>query len=207
MKLVEVSRMFGAAASLPELPEKQHPSEKPKFKNAGEYIEYNTYEFNGKIVNKLINDVGDLCLWDANLSSLEGCPKVIGGDFYCNNNKLTSLDGCPEEVGRDNHGSFDCSGNQIKDLKDIHLKLKKMDGTLVCGEKIKSHVLGLFLNGCRLLVENDNSDKADGDSPPWVALVNIFLKAIHEDRSNAKEEMYKCQEALIHHGFEPYAHV
>jgi hypothetical protein len=35
-----------------------------------------------------------------NLTSLEGCPKEVGGDFYISDNLLTSLVGCPNEVRR-----------------------------------------------------------------------------------------------------------
>ena len=36
-----------------------------------------------------------------NLTSLEGCPKEVGGSFFCNGCiKLNSLEGCPKEVGR-----------------------------------------------------------------------------------------------------------
>ena len=39
------------------------------------------------------------------LTSLEGCPDYVGGDFVCDwNKRLTSLKGAPKEVG----GSFNC---------------------------------------------------------------------------------------------------
>ena len=68
-----------------------------------------------------------------NLTSLEGCPKWVGGDFschynklldidcgiqmvdgnfYCQNNKITTLKGSPKSVG-----SFYCYKNQITNLK------------------------------------------------------------------------------------------
>jgi Leucine-rich repeat (LRR) protein len=47
-----------------------------------------------------------------NLTSLENCPKTVGGSFYCGHNKLTSLDGATEYVG----GSFYCSYNNLTSL-------------------------------------------------------------------------------------------
>ena len=56
---------------------------------------------------------GDFKCSNNELTSLEGCPVEIGGAFYCSNNKLTSLEYCPVSVG----GLFDCSGNKLVGLK------------------------------------------------------------------------------------------
>ena len=40
---------------------------------------------------------------------MEGSPKSVGGDFYCDNNQLMSLEGAPQSVG----GGFDCHNNQL----------------------------------------------------------------------------------------------
>jgi hypothetical protein len=47
------------------------------------------------------------------LTSLKGCPKIVGGDFNCYNNQLTSLIGSPEKVG----SYFDCHDNKLTSLK------------------------------------------------------------------------------------------
>ena len=83
------------------------------------------------------------------ITSLAGCPKFVGNNFYCSNNKnltnliggpeevkgdyccyycsnLTSLDGAPEEVG----GYFDCNGN--KNLTNLKSGLKKVKGDFYC---------------------------------------------------------------------------
>ena len=46
-----------------------------------------------------------------NLTSLEGCPKVVTKDFNCSKNKLNSLFDCPTDVGE-----LDCSYNVLKTL-------------------------------------------------------------------------------------------
>ena len=48
-----------------------------------------------------------------NLTSLRGCPRVVGSNFDCGDNILTSLKDAPEKVGRD----FDCSYNQLSSLE------------------------------------------------------------------------------------------
>ena len=49
------------------------------------------------------------------LTSLEGSPQSVGGNFDCFNNKLTSLEGSPQIVG----GDFNCYNNQLKDVYGI----------------------------------------------------------------------------------------
>ena len=47
------------------------------------------------------------------LTSLKGCPKIVGKEFYCNDNQLTSLKGCPKSVG----GTFNCDNNKLTSLE------------------------------------------------------------------------------------------
>ena len=50
-----------------------------------------------------------------NLTSLEGSPSTIIGNFDCSKNNLTSLEFAPKEI----KGYFCCKGNrQIKDIKE-----------------------------------------------------------------------------------------
>jgi hypothetical protein len=46
------------------------------------------------------------------LTTLVGCPSEVGGNFYCRHNALVSLKGCPSEVG----GDFSCRYNRLKSL-------------------------------------------------------------------------------------------
>ena len=47
------------------------------------------------------------------LTTLEGSPKYVGGNFNCSSNELTSLSGSPESVG----GHFDCTNNKLITLE------------------------------------------------------------------------------------------
>ena len=62
---------------------------------------------------------------DNQLTSLEGSPKEVGGDFYCGNNQLTSLEGGPQKVG----GYFSCRSNQLTSLKGAP---KEVRGHFIC---------------------------------------------------------------------------
>ncbi len=46
------------------------------------------------------------------LTSLDFCPKEVGGNFNCSWNELTSLEFCPIEIG----GDFNCSWNELISL-------------------------------------------------------------------------------------------
>ena len=48
-----------------------------------------------------------------NLTTLEGCPRWIGGFFYCSRNELTSLEFSPDYVG----DYFNCVQNYLTSLK------------------------------------------------------------------------------------------
>ena len=58
---------------------------------------------------------GDLDIPRQNLTSLEGCPKIINGSFYCSVNNLESLVGGPEKV----KASYFCDNNQLLSLDEI----------------------------------------------------------------------------------------
>ena len=67
-------------------------------------------DFKGIVFGKVD---GDFDCSHNNLTSLEGCPKEVGGHFYFHYNNLTSLEGCPKEVG----GNFGCSRNNLTSLE------------------------------------------------------------------------------------------
>ena len=55
------------------------------------------------------------------LTSLEGAPREVSGDFYCMDNQLTSLKGAPEKVG----WNFYCSYNQLTSLEGAPREVKR----------------------------------------------------------------------------------
>lgn len=179
-----------------------------RFKTAGEYLKYNVLEgplaTKRRTNNNLINAEGDLCLWEAGLESLEGCPPKTEGDFYCNSNHLTSLKGCPSVIGTMNGGGeFDMTNNQITNLHDVHKLVKKMGSTFALGRNpIKSHVLGLLLIDGLMQINTGEDGGADYPAltPEWVNILNNYLP-----NKKGMESVYDCQTALIEAGLEEYA--
>ena len=58
------------------------------------------------------------CSTNFKLTSLKGCPEKVYGNFNCLNTSLTSLEGCPKEVG----GDFTCNGRIIKKYTKDEIK-------------------------------------------------------------------------------------
>ena len=74
---------------------------------------------------------GDFDCSENYLTSLKGAPKTVRGGFYCTSNKLTSLKGAPKTVGVD----FDCSRNKLTSLEGAP---EKVGGDFYCyGNKRK----------------------------------------------------------------------
>jgi len=59
------------------------------------------------------------------LATLEGSPREVGGYFYCSYNQLTTLEGGPREVG----GDFFCDDNQLITLEGSP---KEVGGDFFC---------------------------------------------------------------------------
>jgi len=98
-----------------------------------EYIDRDNYE---EYIGKTVKVIGDVKLFNLNLTklpinftevrgnfncsdnkltSLVGAPTKVGMDFYCSYNELTTLEGAPKEVGRD----FYCLNNPLKLTKGL----------------------------------------------------------------------------------------
>lgn len=69
------------------------------------------------------------------LTSLEGCPKTVNGDFFCSKNNLVSLFEGPTEVGH-----FDCSFNQLKNLSYAP---KEVKGNFNCSNNEITSIKGM----------------------------------------------------------------
>jgi hypothetical protein len=88
---------------------------------------------------------GDFRCHNKQLTSLEGCTKVVKGYFSCSGNKLQSLQYCPEVV----KGDFLCSGNNLESLQYCP---PIINGYFRCGDnKLQS------LQYCPQIVEGDFS--------------------------------------------------
>ena len=63
---------------------------------------------------------GNLEVDNCGITSLEGCPSLVKGDFSCTDNKLKSLKFCPPTV----EGNFYCSNNNLTTLENGPTRVK-----------------------------------------------------------------------------------
>lgn len=101
---------------------------------------------------------GNFSIANNNITSLDGCPKIVNGYFYCYVNNLNSLKGAPLTVG----GNFYCNNNNLENLEYFP---NFIGGSFGCCE---NH--GLMIYGI--------NDKVDGDvicDPDKEIIYNIFV--------------------------------
>lgn len=95
---------------------------------------------------------GKIAVSNLGLTSLEGAPDVVDGDFYCSGNRFKDFEFGPEEVT----GDFDCSSFDLTSTKGFPKKVGGRIGIYNCGikslEDLPEEVNGtLTFEGCKLL--------------------------------------------------------
>ena len=79
-----------------------------------------------EIPYNIVEVTGQVWLDRNKLTSLKGCPKIVGSSFLCSHNKLTTLEGCPEEVGN----VFWCYDNNVKFTEEYVRSLCNVGGDI-----------------------------------------------------------------------------
>lgn len=83
---------------------------------------------NGQLIIQF-GEVSSFRAYKIGITTLKGCPKKVGEDFFCGgSNKLTSLKNGPEKVGR-NYYCGDC-----KNLTSLEGAPKEVGGEFDCSE-------------------------------------------------------------------------
>lgn len=70
---------------------------------------------NGKLPVKFNKAKKDFAIGAGDLSTLEGCPRLVSGEFSCGYNQINSLIGGPIEI----YGDYLCIGNNLKSLEGL----------------------------------------------------------------------------------------
>jgi hypothetical protein len=165
---------------------------------------------NGKLAKQYPNIIGEFNCAFTGLTSLEGCPDDVGGNFFASSINITSLEGAPTIVG----GHFGCSNTKIKSLKGAPKKIGSHFSCANCqitllegiGKDYLQEIKGnLYLDGCRQLSSHmlgimniKTLKKIFFDVNEQVQ--NIFNKHLSGDR-----DIFACQSELIEAGFKDYA--
>lgn len=132
---------------------------------------------------------GDLMVTHQELTTLEGCPSVVGGNVNLSHNpKLSSIEGICTEIG----GNLHLEHTTIVDLRGIHKQLKKMGGYLdISSTPIVGGILGVMM--IRGLTEV-KCTSASSELGKAVEIINKHLKSDERD-------VYACQDELIDAGY------
>jgi hypothetical protein len=162
------------------------------------YLIYDEDIKNGKIYNneysKLnVNKTFD-CSWCVNLTSLEGVPNSITGDFIFNNcESLTSLEEAPTSVIGDVIG-FQCY--KITSLEGIGKDyLELIDGDIFISHTICENILGLLkIQKLRYV------DLLGYNKEPLNTAIGIINNHLTSGR-----RLSKCREELIEAGLKEFA--
>jgi len=95
------------------------------------------------------------------LTTLEGSPKEVGGDFYCVNNKLTNLIGSPNKVGR----NFYCCDNQLTNLEGAP---KEVGRDFACSDNKLKTLKGITqMRSGYIYCDNNNLKDVKGIKEGW----------------------------------------
>ena len=153
---------------------------------------------------------GFICSNNKQLTSLEFCPKEVGGYFYCFNNQLTSLEFCPEKVS----GGFICSNNKLTSLEFCP---KEVGGDFDCSHNQLTSLADIHkrlkkMNG--IFYAYNNPIKSNVIGLMLVAgckevsldnkeVMNIMNKHLKSPFGHLR--LLECQEDLLSAGFEEYA--
>ncbi len=130
------------------------------------------------------------------LTSLEGSPKSVTGNFVCSFNPLKSLQHAPKII--DN--ILDLRGTKITSLDDIHKHVQRACLIFLLSG-VRSGWLSLFLiKNLRGIYFDDTTDEIS----EVVTTINSFLKGGVEDK---RKFLLPCQQALIKAGFTEYAKI
>ena len=125
-------------------------------------------------------------LFRSQLTTLEGAPQSVGGDFSCHNNQLTSLEGAPKSVGED----FDCINNKLTTFRGIPEYSLNEDRGFYCEENPIYEIYKLF--NTPKCIDLINEYEAIGDGIiSRVRLEEVFLELEMEIPRDLEFENYK----------------
>ena len=142
------------------------------------------------------------------LETLKGAPQHVGGKFWCQYNYLTSLEGAPMNVG----GEFLCMGNRITSLEGAP---KHIGGWFWCNDNYLTSLEGIHeqileINGFAMFHRNPIKSHVLG------LLLIKRLKSVEFDNKQLEKiinkylplgDVMECQNELIDAGLEEFAQI
>jgi hypothetical protein len=130
---------------------------------------------------------------NSKLKSLLGGPKEIDGHYIVDSCGITSLEGIPSRIGSD----LVLANNPLTSLRGIN-KLRELNGWVFIDDcPITSHILGVFLiKGCSRLHTYDHA-----------SVLDHATKVVNRHISKGRAGLLPCQKELIEAGFYEFAKI
>jgi hypothetical protein len=136
---------------------------------------------------------GGFALYDnPSLASLVGGPKEVGGFYTADHCGLISLEGLPGKIG----GDLILSHNHLTSLLGIN-QLKEMDGWVNISKcPITSHILGVFfIKGCKGIIVNDSD------------AISTVARIVNQHISKGRAGLLACTNELIEAGLVDFSQI
>jgi hypothetical protein len=126
------------------------------------------------------------------LTTLDGCPKVVGETFDCDNNKIMSLIGGPETVG----GHYYCQHNLLTSLEGLPKEIKQSFIVTYSSHLPLLRLVTLNSQEIDIFADNDSTTSTNtlADS-----IINDHRRLVKAG-TNIKEALWACQGALTKNG-------
>ena len=160
-----------------------------------------------KYIDLNITYIGShLSVSNTKLTTLEGCPEHITGQFDCEYNGLTTLVGGPQQVD----GYYYCSRNQLTDLEGC---ASHIGDTLYARHNDITSLVGIhkIIKSCNRIFIDSSDIKEGGIGLLLIAnLAHISDEAepfviIKKYLGSGTKGMMKCRAELIANGYTQYA--
>jgi len=120
---------------------------------------------------------GNFLVLYSNITSLEGCPLIVGGDFHCSYTKITSLEYGPQQV----EGDYYCHNNSLTTLSGIP--------TVIGGTVLLSYSPSLPLMRA-LVAKNIQFNKSN-------TLTDNIAEIMNKYAGQGKSAMMKCSSEIL----------
>jgi hypothetical protein len=136
------------------------------------------------------------------LTTLDGCPDYVGGEFVCTANYINDLIGGPSEV----RGSYICVSNNLTSLNGLP-KIIGDDFRMNLYPNIPTPILKLVTLDCSFIwfVPTSVASARALTQKVDKIIVGCRNKLKNDKTVTAKHAIWQCQKELIDNGFEQYA--
>jgi hypothetical protein len=157
------------------------------------HIIQGTKFYSGRLPVLFKSVYGDFIIRACGLSTLEGCPTVVEGNFNCSSNELTNMIGGPEEVESD----YICISNPLTSLEG----LPKIAGCFRINIDANIPLLRLIVVPYSFIFVRRNLDGTTFNPIDIEQILTKYQSKVKDKYMTRKAAVISCQKELIDNGF------